>query len=118
MPTTTPETLTEAQIDHFRTEGFVHIPGIISPAEAREFYAAALDVAARTTSRSHGVFLQHVNVWTQDEAMKRLTLHPNVGAVARKLAKVCWSIDKYGTHYQAERVNRPPVRTPAAPPPS
>ncbi|HVK05477.1 MAG TPA: phytanoyl-CoA dioxygenase family protein [Armatimonadaceae bacterium] len=89
MPiTTTPDTLTEEQVEHFRTQGFVHIPGVISPEEAKEFYAAALDVAGRTTSRSHGVFLQHVNVWAEDEAMKRLTLHPNVGAVARKLAGV------------------------------
>lgn len=85
---TTPETLTEAQKESFRTNGFVSIPGIISREEAAEFYAAALDVSQRTTSRSQGVFLQHVNVWTQDEAMKRLTLHPNVGAVAEKLAGV------------------------------
>jgi transposase len=52
------------------------------------------------------------------ERAKGLTPTAALCAVARKLAKVCWSIDKYGTHYQAERVNRPPVRTPAAPPPS
>jgi phytanoyl-CoA hydroxylase len=85
---TTPETLTEAQREYFHTNGFVHIPGVISKEEVAEFYAAALDVAGRTTSRSQGVFLQHVNVWTLDDAMKRLTLHPNVGAVAQELAGV------------------------------
>jgi phytanoyl-CoA hydroxylase len=85
---TTAETVTDAQKTQFRENGFVHIPGIIGKDEAAEFYAAALDVSQRTKSRSSGVFLQHVNVWTEDETMKRLTLHPNVGAVAEMLAGV------------------------------
>lgn len=34
------------------------------------------------------IFKQLVNVWQQDEAMKALTRHPNVGAVAERLAGV------------------------------
>jgi phytanoyl-CoA hydroxylase len=85
---TTPDTLTDDRISSYRDNGFVHVPGIISSAEAAEFYHAALEASRRLESRSKGVFLQHVNVWRDDEAMKRLTLHPNLGAVATQLAGV------------------------------
>ena len=86
---TTPETLNEEQISSYRREGFVHIPGIIRPDEAAEYYEAALAVSRRRESRHKGaIFTQLVNVWTDDETMRRLTLHPNVGAVAEKLAGV------------------------------
>jgi ectoine hydroxylase-related dioxygenase (phytanoyl-CoA dioxygenase family) len=94
---TTPETLTDETIDTYHRQGFVHIPGVISPDEVAEFRAAALDVAQRLKDRSNTagkgdkverIFLQLVNVWQEDETMKRLTLHPNVAAIARRLAGV------------------------------
>ncbi len=86
---TTPATLTDKQIEDYRAHGFVHIPGILSPQEAAHFYTAALDFASVGPAYSNrAIFQQLVNVWTQDEAMKALTLHPNVGAVAEKLAGV------------------------------
>ena len=67
--------VTEEQVASFRTQGFVHIPGVISQDEAAHFYAAALDYTRRNPPRSNRpVFDQHVNVWTHDEAMKELTL--------------------------------------------
>lgn len=85
-PQTTPETLAQETIDSFRSRGFVHIPGIITPEEAGEFREAALSVSERLTALSDsGMFRQLVNVWQQDDAMRRLTLHPNVGAVAERL---------------------------------
>ena len=81
--------MTDAQVAFYRDNGFVHVRGIISPEEAEEFRRAALAFAARTKPLSDGaVFTQLVNVWRDDEAMRRLTLHPNVGAVAEKLAGV------------------------------
>lgn len=85
---TTPETLSPEKIDFYRENGFVHIPGIISEEEATQFREAALDAAqgSHNLSAGRGIFDQHVNVWTQHEGMKDLTLHPNVAAVATKLA--------------------------------
>jgi ectoine hydroxylase-related dioxygenase (phytanoyl-CoA dioxygenase family) len=89
LPATTPETLSAEKIDAFCRNGFVHIPGVITPEEATEFYRAALAVSERKQSLTKSaVFTQLVNVWTEDEAMRRLTLHPNVGAVAETLAGV------------------------------
>lgn len=87
---TSPQNLTDEQIESYRRNGFVPIAGIISPEEAAHFYQAALDFsnAAPDASRARPVFQQLVNVWTQDEAMKALTLHPNIAAVAEKLAGV------------------------------
>lgn len=76
-------------IQRYRRDGFVHIKGIISKEEAETFRLAALEAAARLESHHKGnVFTQLVNVWQHDEVMKRLTLHPNVAAVAERLAGV------------------------------
>ncbi len=90
MPQTTPETLAPEQIAFYRENGFVHVRSIISEQEAAEFREAALAASERLTDLSAGraVFAQFVNVWRQDEAMRALTLHPNVAAVAQKLAGV------------------------------
>lgn len=88
-PQTTADTLTDEQIAAYRSQGFVHIPGILSRDEATHFHAVAQDFAAVGPSLSNQpVFQQLVNVWTQNDGMKALTLHPNVGAVAEKLAGV------------------------------
>lgn len=89
MPTyqTTPETLSQETIALFHQRGFAKIPGIISKEEAAHFRAAALEASAREKDGRHReVFSQHVNVWREDEAMRALTLHKNVGAIAQKLA--------------------------------
>src|SRR5262245_12335271 len=96
VPTTTAENLSRATIQSYRRQGFVHIPGIISQQEAEEFRGAATHALERLQDRSltkgrgraEQIFTQIVNVWREDEAMARLTLHPNIGAVARKLAGV------------------------------
>lgn len=81
--------ITDAQIQSYRQRGFVHLPGVITPAEAAEFRAAALALAEQRQSlHTGGIFTQLVNVWTQDETMKRLTLHPNVARAAQTLAGV------------------------------
>lgn len=88
-PLTTAENLTAEQISFYRANGFVRVAGIISPPEAAQFHNAALryarDYAPPSTS---AIFDQMVNVWQSDEAMKALTLHPNVAAIAQKLAGV------------------------------
>ena len=92
---TTAGTLTDETVAAYRRQGFVHVPGVIASEEVAEFRAAAIDLAERLRSKSltaggkaERVFLQLVNVWREDETMRRLTLHPNVAAIARRLAGV------------------------------
>jgi len=90
--TTTTETLSEEAIQAYRHQGFVHIPGVISREEAAEFREAALAASQRLHDNAAryaaGVFTQLVNVWREDATMRRLSCHPNVSAVAGRLAGV------------------------------
>src|SRR5579871_2167582 len=87
--TTTANTLTDQQIQSYRQQGFIHIPGIISKEEAARFHAAAV-AASKRLKDIHGsaIFTQTLNVWREDEDVKALTLHPNIGEVAERLAGV------------------------------
>jgi len=90
---TTPATLTDAAIKSYRTNGFVYVPEIISKEEAASYARAALElqgkhIKAGTTNSDRPVFTQMVNVWREDPTMKSLTLHPNIAAVATRLAGV------------------------------
>lgn len=86
-PVTTAQNLTDQTIGEYRRNGFVHIPGIISREEVPRFREAALRLAQeREGRREDAIFKQIVNVWREDEVMRELTLHPNVAAVAGKLA--------------------------------
>jgi phytanoyl-CoA hydroxylase len=77
----------ESVVDQYRERGFARVPGILSKDEAAEFHAAALDASKRLASlQADAVFSQFVNVWRQDGAMRRLTLHPRVAAAGRRLA--------------------------------
>lgn len=93
---TTPDNLSEDQIAFYKENGFVHVPGIISPEEVKEFYDVIYNFAEakrkskeeHVSVRDSDVFTQIVNFWHEDEGIKRLTLHLNVGGVAEKLAGV------------------------------
>ncbi len=75
-------------IEAYRRDGFVKVPSIIGRGEAETFRAAAEAAAARMKKMAYAgtTFDQCVNVWREDETMRRLTLHPNLAAVAEKLA--------------------------------
>jgi ectoine hydroxylase-related dioxygenase (phytanoyl-CoA dioxygenase family) len=87
--TTTATNLSDDAVGAYRANGFVHVPGVLTVGGVRAFYEAAVALAARRESLSQGpIFSQHVNVWTEDETLRRLTLHPNVAALAERLAGV------------------------------
>jgi ectoine hydroxylase-related dioxygenase (phytanoyl-CoA dioxygenase family) len=96
MVVTTPETLSDDKIQHYRDKGFVKVPGILSKDEAAEFHDIIYRFAERKRSlgeedpgvRDREVFTQIVNFWHEDAGIRGLTLHPNVGGVAQKLAGV------------------------------
>ncbi len=73
----------------YQRDGFVHVPSIISREEADEFRAAAVAATERLGAISdNAMFRQSVNVWREDQAMARLTKHPNIAAAAEQLAGV------------------------------
>lgn len=82
-------TISPEQMESYHERGFVHVPNVISREEAEEFRQAALTASQRLNNNHQGpVFTQCVNVWREDEAMKRLTLHPHVAEAAEQLAGV------------------------------
>lgn len=82
--------LPEATIASYRERGFVHIPGVLTPAEVERYRDAV--IAYRThgdpRQRDSAMFAQYVDVWQQDQTLAELTLHPGVAAVAQQLAGV------------------------------
>jgi phytanoyl-CoA hydroxylase len=86
---TTPETVSPETIQSYRQQGFVKIPGVISPEEAEVFRLEAIELQTRMRSLHSGpIFTQLVNAWRESDTIKRLTLHPNVAGVAEKLTGI------------------------------
>ncbi|MEV5753874.1 phytanoyl-CoA dioxygenase family protein [Actinoallomurus sp. NPDC052308] len=86
---TTPESLSEEVVSAYRRDGFVHVPGVISRADAARFAEAAL--AARNTVRDHHdgmIFTQLLQLWRHDETLRELTLNPDLAAIAGRLAGI------------------------------
>jgi phytanoyl-CoA hydroxylase len=78
-------------VSEYRQNGFVRIPGILSPEEVERFRDAATAYMDKHRSESlekGGVFAQLVNVWQHDQIGRELTLHPGVARVAEQLAGV------------------------------
>ena len=83
--------LTNELVEVFRAEGVVRIPKVISESEAKRFRQAAMRVlhqmqAENPHNYSGRAFHQKVNIWCQNEIMRELTFHPNLAAVATRLA--------------------------------
>jgi len=86
---TTVQNLAAEKVTEYREQGFVHVPGVISKEEAAEFRQAALDLSERMGSyNQNGIFTQLVNAWVEDETIRRLTMHPNIAAIAERLSGV------------------------------
>jgi phytanoyl-CoA hydroxylase len=89
QPLTTPDSLDDSLIQAYQTQGFTRVSGILSKEEAADYYTIALDIMDREKDPMGGrVFTQIVNVWQKDDQIRPLTLHPNVAAVAERLAGV------------------------------
>ncbi|TVR54898.1 MAG: phytanoyl-CoA dioxygenase family protein [Puniceicoccaceae bacterium] len=88
------DSLPEDYIKYYRENGFVKIPGIISKEEAARIGQRCREIsdAAAEQKRSEGgtrkIFTQVVNNWTTDPVVKEAVLHPNITAIAKKLAGV------------------------------
>jgi phytanoyl-CoA hydroxylase len=73
----------------YRSNGFVHLRGIIEREEALVWREAAIRASDRIRAYSDAaVFTQTVNVWREDEDMKRLTLDRRLSQAASQFAGV------------------------------
>ena len=80
--------ITNEMLETYRRDGVVKVPQIISPDEVKKFREASLDLLEAMPKNPDRPFNQKVNVWREDEVLKELTQHPNVAAVAEKIADV------------------------------
>lgn len=77
-----------ADVEAYRRDGFVAIHNLLDRDEALTFRDAALAASNRLKALGEGpIFRQTVNVWRDDETLRRLTLHPRVTGAARALAE-------------------------------
>lgn len=88
-PRTTPENLSEDVVSAYRRDGFVHLPGVLSRADAARFADAALAVRHTVRDNHDGmIFTQLLQLWRRDATLRELTLHPDLAAIATRLAGV------------------------------
>jgi ectoine hydroxylase-related dioxygenase (phytanoyl-CoA dioxygenase family) len=77
-------------IDSYRRNGFVHIPGALSPDEVAHWRAGVEQVYAEDRELNPGdaTFKQVVNVWRNRPEFAALTRHPRLADFATQLAGV------------------------------
>lgn len=83
--------ISPAMVSQYQAQGFIHIPNILSPEEVSRYHDGAVEAAKVMTNLSAGrpqIFNQTVNVWTQNEVIRELTLNKRIGAIAARLAGV------------------------------
>ena len=85
-----PYPLTEDQIAAFRRDGFVKLPGVISPeaaARLRQVMARRLGEAFQTTldGGADGRFLSLEMVWLEDDVLRAFTVSPRIAGICGAL---------------------------------
>jgi len=87
--------LSAEQIATYRTEGFVALPDVLTPAELAAVRADLADALRANagldrTGRSDydRIFIQKVNLWRDHAGLRRLVCSPRLAAIARRLAGV------------------------------
>ena len=89
--------LTPEQIAEYREKGHIRLNGLLSPEEVSFFRNAILDATMRNNRETRPLeerdtygkaFLQVMNLWTGDDAVKAYTLAPRFAKVAAQLMEV------------------------------
>jgi ectoine hydroxylase-related dioxygenase (phytanoyl-CoA dioxygenase family) len=88
--------INKVQIEHYRENGFVRLPGFLTPDEINELKAAVLEGVATTEKRIvpgtgayyDAVWTRRVNLWKNNKTVKRYMLHENLGRILSRLASV------------------------------
>lgn len=80
--------LTAADIDGYRRNGFIHVPGVLSPGEVERYREAAAQAYDNLTALNadNQMFRQIVQVWKSDPVLRELTLHRGLATLATELA--------------------------------
>lgn len=80
--------LSEADVAGYRTNGFIHIPGVLSAEEIERYRSAAAQAydALASLDADNQMFRQIVQVWKSDEVLRELTLHEGLASLATQLA--------------------------------
>jgi ectoine hydroxylase-related dioxygenase (phytanoyl-CoA dioxygenase family) len=96
--------LSRDQIAKYQNDGFIHIPGFLSPAEVAELKNAVLETARSMGKKKVAVdgmlngveweekedfydkvFTQRLNLWRINDTVKRYMLNPDLGRMACRL---------------------------------
>lgn len=91
---TTGALVDEDTVRTYRQEGFVHVPGVLTPAEVAAFRAASDELFAAESPVIWGESEAQTQVhyveeaWLKHPTLRRLALHPRITALARRLAGV------------------------------
>jgi phytanoyl-CoA hydroxylase len=96
-------TLTPEQITKYQNDGFIHIPGFLTPAEVAELKGAVLETARSMGKKKVGgegvdwdegeefydkVFTQRLNLWKLNDTVKRYMINPDLGKMVCRLAGI------------------------------
>ena len=93
----TPFELSAQQIEEYRAKGHVMVRGLLSPTEVEHYRQAILSAVQRLNRETRPLeerdtyakaFLQIMNLWVQDDAVKPLVLSARLGTVAAQLMGV------------------------------
>jgi phytanoyl-CoA hydroxylase len=93
------EDLAQAQIDQYRRDGFIQIPGVFTGDELRQFRdavaaAVAQEVAeqkpdpGRTPTAYEALFIQRVNLWRRHASVRPFVTSKRLGNLAARLEGV------------------------------
>ncbi|SDD12062.1 phytanoyl-CoA dioxygenase family protein [Auraticoccus monumenti] len=82
--------LSAETVEQYRSDGFVHLPGVLTPEEVVTYREAARHVHQTGTAMDadNPIFRQVVNVWQSDETLRGLTTHPLLARHATQLAGI------------------------------
>lgn len=96
-PLDTPYVLTPDQIESYRRNGWILLRGVCSPEEVAVYRKAIFEAAMRHNTQTKPIeerdtygkaFLQIMNLWTADEAVKPFTLSRRFAGIAAQLMEV------------------------------
>lgn len=82
--------LTDEQISSYQANGFLHVPGVLSPEEIDRYREGAAQAYDGLTARNpdNQMFRQIVNVWKSDPVLRELTMHHGLATLATQLAGI------------------------------
>jgi phytanoyl-CoA hydroxylase len=105
---TQPQDITPDMIASYQANGFIHIKNLLTPEEVSRYHDAAVDAAqimANYAKDTPMIFNQTVNVWTQNEIIRELTLNRRIGSIAARLAGVALRV------WHDHTLIKPPVKS-------